>query len=83
MLKSALTAADMTGLKMNVPVACRDEIIGMLPSMTSPTVSTLHDKNWLSVETIIKESQARDLIPKLLKAGAKGIIEYPLKKVLN
>ncbi len=83
MLKSALTAADMTGLKMNVPVAGRDEIIGMLPSMTSPTVSTLHDKNWLSVETIIKESQARDLIPKLLKAGAKGIIEYPLKKVLN
>jgi ATP phosphoribosyltransferase len=83
MLKSALTAADMTGLKMNVPIAARDEIIGMLPSMTSPTVSTLHDKNWLSVETIIKESQARDLIPRLLKAGAKGIIEYPLKKVLN
>jgi ATP phosphoribosyltransferase len=83
MLKSALAAADMTGLKMNVPVAGRDEIIGMLPAMTSPTVSTLHDKNWLSVETIIKESQARDLIPRLLKAGAKGIIEYPLKKVLN
>jgi ATP phosphoribosyltransferase len=83
MLKSALAAADMTGLKMNIPVAGRDEIIGMLPSMTSPTVSTLHDKNWLSVETIIKESQARDLIPRLLKAGAKGIIEYPLKKVLN
>jgi ATP phosphoribosyltransferase len=83
MLKSALAAADMTGLKMNVPVEGRDEIIGMLPSMTSPTVSTLHDKNWLSVETIIKESQARDLIPRLLKAGAKGIIEYPLKKVLN
>jgi len=83
MLKSALAASDMTGLKMNVPIEGRDEIIAMLPSMTSPTVSTLHDKNWLSVETIIKESQARDLIPKLLKAGAKGIIEYPLKKVLN
>lgn len=83
MLKSALTAADMTGLKMNVPTAKRDEIIGMLPSITSPTVSTLNDKDWLSVETIIKETQARDLIPKLLKAGATGIIEYPLKKVLN
>ena len=83
MLKSALAASDMTGLKMNVPIEGRDEIIAMLPAMTSPTVSTLHDKNWLSVETIIKESQARDLIPKLLKAGAKGIIEYPLKKVLN
>jgi ATP phosphoribosyltransferase len=55
MLKSALAAADMTGLKMNVPVVGRDEIISMLPSMTSPTVSTLYDKNWLSVETIIKE----------------------------
>jgi ATP phosphoribosyltransferase len=83
MLKSALAASDMTGLKMNVPVESRNEIIAMLPAMTSPTVSTLHDKNWLSVETIIKESQARDLIPRLLKAGAKGIIEYPLKKVLN
>ena len=82
MLKSALTAADMTGLKMNAPKAKLKEIIGMLPSITSPTVSTLFDPNWFSVETIIQETQARDLIPKLLKAGATGIIEYPLKKVL-
>lgn len=82
MLKSALHAADMTGLKMNAPKAQLDEIIAMLPSITSPTVSTLHDSNWFSVETIIQETQARDLIPRLLRAGATGIIEYPLKKVL-
>jgi len=82
MLKSALTAADMTGLKMNAPKAKLQEIIGMLPSITSPTVSTLFDSEWFSVETIIKETQARDLIPRLLRSGATGIIEYPLKKVL-
>jgi len=82
MLKSALTAADMTGLKMNAPKASLQEIIKMLPSITSPTVSTLFDPEWFSVETIIRETQARDLIPRLLRAGATGIIEYPLKKVL-
>ena len=82
MLKSALTAADMTGLKMNAPKASLQEIIKMLPSITSPTVSPLFDSEWFSVETIIQETQARDLIPRLLKAGATGIIEYPLKKVL-
>ena len=82
MLKSALTAADMTGLKMNAPKASLQEIIKMLPSITSPTVSPLFDSEWFSVETIIQETQARDLIPKLLRSGATGIIEYPLKKVL-
>lgn len=82
MLKSALTAADMTGLKMNAPKDRLQEIIAMLPSITSPTVSPLFDSEWFSVETIIQETQARDLIPKLLKAGATGIIEYPLKKVM-
>jgi len=82
MLKSALTAADMTGLKMNAPKDRLQEIIKMLPSITSPTVSTLFDPEWFSVETIIQETQARDLIPRLLRAGATGIIEYPLKKVL-
>jgi ATP phosphoribosyltransferase len=82
MLKSALHAADMTGLKMNAPKDRLEEIIGMLPAITSPTVSSLYDPKWFSVETIIQETQARDLIPKLLRAGATGIIEYPLKKVL-
>jgi len=82
MLKSALAAADMTGLKMNVPNDKIDSIINTLPSITSPTVSSLYDAQWFSVEIIIPQSQARDLIPKLLRVGATGIIEYPLKKVL-
>ncbi|HOD72033.1 MAG: ATP phosphoribosyltransferase [Deltaproteobacteria bacterium ADurb.BinA179] len=83
MLKSALQATGMAGLKMNAPKESLEQIIDMLPALTSPTVSPLHDPNWYSLEIIIHESQSRNLIPELLRAGARGIIEYPLKKVLN
>lgn len=83
MLKSALQAAGMVGLKMNAPRDRLEAVIQMLPALTSPTVSPLHDPQWFSLETIIDESQSRSLIPELLKAGARGIIEYPLKKVLD
>ena len=83
MLKSALQATGMAGLKMNAPKEHLEAIIKMLPSITSPTVSPLHDSNWYSLEIIIHESESRNLIPELLRAGARGIIEYPLKKVLN
>jgi ATP phosphoribosyltransferase len=83
MLKSALQATGMAGLKMNAPRKTLEQIIGMLPAITSPTVSPLHDPDWYSLEIIIHESQSRNLIPELLRAGARGIIEYPLKKVLD
>jgi ATP phosphoribosyltransferase len=83
MLKSALQATGMVGLKMNAPKDKLEGIINMLPSLTSPTVSPLHDPSWYSLEIIINESHSRSLIPDLLKAGARGIIEYPLKKVLD
>jgi ATP phosphoribosyltransferase len=83
MLKAALQATGMVGLKMNAPKEKLEAVINMLPAITSPTVSPLHDPNWYSLEIIIKESQARSLMPELLKAGARGIIEYPLKKVLD
>lgn len=83
MLKSALQATGMAGLKLNAPKDKLDKIISMLPALTSPTVCPLHDSNWYSLEIIIHESQSRNLIPELLRAGARGIIEYPLKKVLN
>jgi ATP phosphoribosyltransferase len=83
MLKSALQATGMAGLKMNAPKDKLEKIISMLPSLTSPTVSPLHDSNWYSLEIIIHESQSRNLIPELLRLGARGIIEYPLKKVLD
>lgn len=83
MLKSALQASGMVGLKMNAPKKCLEQIITMLPSLTSPTVSPLYDPEWYSLEIIIHESHSRTLIPELLRAGARGIIEYPLKKVLD
>jgi ATP phosphoribosyltransferase len=83
MLKAALQATGMVGLKMNAPKDKLEAVIKMLPAITSPTVSTLHDPNWYSLEIIINESQSRSLMPELLKAGARGIIEYPLKKVLD
>jgi ATP phosphoribosyltransferase len=83
MLKSALQAVGMVGLKMNAPKDRLEEVIGMLPALTSPTVSPLHDPGWYSLEVIVNESHSRSLIPDLLKAGARGIIEYPLKKVLD
>ncbi|HPC48396.1 MAG TPA: ATP phosphoribosyltransferase, partial [Deltaproteobacteria bacterium] len=83
MLRSALQAVGMVGLKMNAPKDGLEKIIGMLPALTSPTVSPLFDEHWYSLEVIINESHCRSLIPELLKAGARGIIEYPLKKVLD
>ncbi|HOJ13064.1 MAG TPA: ATP phosphoribosyltransferase [Deltaproteobacteria bacterium] len=83
MLRSALQAVGMVGLKMNAPREKLEEVIAMLPALTSPTVSPLHDPGWFSLEVIVNESHSRSLIPELLKAGARGIIEYPLKKVLD
>jgi ATP phosphoribosyltransferase len=83
MLKAALQATGMVGLKMNAPKDKLEAVINMLPAITSPTVSPLHDPNWYSLEIIINESQSRSLMPELLRAGARGIIEYPLKKVLD
>jgi ATP phosphoribosyltransferase len=83
MLRAALQATGMVGLKMNAPKEKLEAVIKMLPAITSPTVSPLHDPSWYSLEIIINESQSRSLMPELLKAGARGIIEYPLKKVLD
>lgn len=82
LLLGALQAGTQVGIKMNAPKDRLDEIVRMLPSITAPTVSNLYGKDWLSVESVIAEDVVRDLIPRLLKAGAVGIIEYPLNKVL-
>lgn len=83
LLQAAIAAHGKVGLKMNVPVAGQKEIIGLLPALTSPTVSQLSDPAWVAVETIIGESEVKRLIPALRKAGARGIIEYPLNKVID
>jgi ATP phosphoribosyltransferase len=82
LLQAALEARKMVGLKMNVPGDRLDEVVGLLPSLNAPTVSGLYKSDWFAVESVVSEEVVRSLIPKLLKAGATGIIEYPLNKVL-
>jgi ATP phosphoribosyltransferase len=82
LLDGAMRAQEKVGLKMNVEKKNLAKILGLLPAMKKPTIANLTDKNWLDVETIIDESVVRELIPALKKAGASGIIEYPLNKVI-
>ena len=82
LLKGALRADGMVGLKLNVPKEKLDAVIGVLPSLTAPTIANLYHKEWFSVETVISESKVRELVPKLLKEGAEGIIEYALNKII-
>ena len=82
LLKGALRAENMVGLKMNIPKERLDDIISLLPSITSPTMANLFQSNWVSVEVMVNKEKVRELIPQLIKQGAKGIIEYPLNKVI-
>ncbi len=82
LLKGALRAENMVGLKMNVPTKKMEEIIGLLPSLNAPTVAGLYNSSWVSVEVVVDSSMVRDLIPRIMNAGAQGIIEYPLNKLI-
>lgn len=82
LLQGALKADKIVGLKMNVPGEKLESITGLLPSMNAPTIAHLYQSDWYSVETVISEHEVRDLIPKLLKEGAEGIVEYALNKVI-
>ncbi len=82
LLKGALAAEQKVGLKMNVPGKSFKRVMSLLSAIQSPTVSPLSDKGWVALEVIIDEKVVRDLIPKLKSAGASGIIEYPLNKVI-
>ena len=82
LLTGALRADGLVGLKMNVSKEKLDEIITLLPSLTAPTIAPLYQQEWISVETVISEFTVRELIPKLRKSGAEGIIEYSLNKVI-
>jgi len=82
LLRGAIEARAKVGLKMNVPEAKLAEVVSFLPAEKSPTVSRLSDKDWVAVEVILEEKQERELIPRLKRAGATGIITYPLNKVI-
>lgn len=82
LLKGALHAEGMVGLKLNVPQKDVKAIMEILPSLNAPTVAHLYETDWLSVETIVTKAEVRTLVPKLIERGAQGIIEYPLNKVI-
>ncbi len=82
LLKGALIAEEKVGLKMNVPAKMLEEVTKILPSLHTPTVSNLSDKKWVAIEVILDEKIVRDIIPDLKRAGAQGIVEYPLNKVI-
>jgi ATP phosphoribosyltransferase len=82
LLQGALAAEEKVGLKMNAPKANLKEICGLLPAMHAPTISHQTDPAWVSLEVILDEKLARNLIPRLKRRGASGIVEYALNKVI-
>ena len=82
LLNGSLQAMGMVGLKMNVARENLGRVVILLPSLKAPTISGLHSEDWLAVETIVSGNIVRELIPLLKEAGAEGIIEYPLNKVI-
>lgn len=82
LLQGAIDAEAKVGLKMNVPKKSLDAVLKSLPALHAPTVSTQADQEWVAVEVIIDEKVVREIIPLLKRAGASGIVEYPLNKVI-
>ncbi|MBI4755955.1 MAG: ATP phosphoribosyltransferase [Betaproteobacteria bacterium] len=83
MLKGAIAAATRVLLSMNVPREQVDAILRILPALATPTVSTLADPQWVELSTVVAEKEVRELIPRLYEAGARGIIELPISKIVE
>ncbi len=82
LLTGALLAQEKVGLKMNVARINLDRVLKVLPALQNPTISSLSEAGWFSLEVIVDEKTVRELIPVLKKTGASGIVEYPLNKVI-
>ncbi len=82
MLKGAMSANTKVGIMMNVPKQRLQKVLELLPALSSPTVSALADEKMVAVNTIIEERQIRELLPDLSEAGASGIVEFPLSKIV-
>ncbi len=82
LLEGAINAMGKVGLMLNVERKNLDAILGVLPALKTPTISNLADENWLALNTILDESTVRTIIPRLKAAGAHGIVEYPLNKIV-
>jgi ATP phosphoribosyltransferase len=83
MLEGTMAAEGKVGMMMNVPRESLGKVLALLPALQKPTVSDLADEQWIAVETILDESVVRHIIPRLKAAGARGIVEYPLNKIIE
>lgn len=83
MLQGAMAADGKVGLMMNVPRASLAEVLKVLPALQNPTISSLSDPEWVAVNTILDENVVRHIVPQLKAAGARGIVEYPLNKIID
>ena len=82
LLDGAISAMSKVGLMMNVRRVDLDAVVAVLPALKNPTISQLSDPEWVAVNTILEETTVRNIIPRLKEAGAQGIVEYPLNKVV-
>ena len=83
MLQACLSAEGRVGLMMNVPRGSVDAVVAILPALQKPTISALTDDGWVDLDTIVDESTVRTIVPELRKAGARGIVEYPINKIID
>ena len=83
LLKGALAARSLVGLKMNVARENLDKVLALLPAMRNPTIAPLSEGDWVDLDTVIEERVVRELAPELRRAGAEGLVEYPLNKVIS
>ncbi len=82
LLQGAIAALDKVGLMLNVQYRDLEAVLAVLPALRNPTISHLSDAGWLAVNTILEESVVREIIPRLKEAGAEGIVEFPLNKIV-
>jgi ATP phosphoribosyltransferase len=83
LLNGAIAAAGRVGLMMNVPRSHLQKVLDVLPALATPTISTLADERWVALNTVVEEKLVRDLLPELVDRGARGIVEYPLSKIVG
>lgn len=82
LLQGAINALSKVGLMLNVEKVNLERVLAVLPALKNPTISHLSDEKWLAVNTILEESTVRSILPRLKEAGAQGIVEYPLNKII-
>ena len=83
MLQGAMAAEGKVGLMINVPREKLKQVLALLPALQQPTISNLADEHWVDVITIVDEKVVRHIIPRLKAAGGRGIVEYPLNKIID